>query len=78
MTTVQFTPAAKAGRIYSAMAGLKSGALLTVASSGIAVPRVEIGLNTDATSTYMRLTLEEAHALAHELLKCIDAVEVSQ
>jgi hypothetical protein len=65
MTTVQFTPAAKADRIYSAMAGLKSGALLTVAS-------------TDACTQYLRLTLEEAHALAHELLKCIDAVEAGQ
>ena len=78
MTTVQFTPAAKAGRIYSTLASLESGALLTVASTGIAAPRVEIGLSTDTTSTYMRLTLEEAHALAHELLKCIDAVEVAQ
>ncbi len=78
MTTVQFTPAAKAGRIYSAMAGLKSGALLTVASTGIAVPRVEIGLSSDTCTQHLRLTLEEAHALAHELLKCIDAVEVAQ
>ena len=78
MTTVQFTPAAKAGRIYSPMAGLKSGALLTVASTGIAVPRVEIGLSSDTSTQHLRLTLEEAHALAHELLKCIDAVEVAQ
>ena len=73
MTT--FTQHSHPGKLHSASAFTQRGELLTVNATPA---RLEIGLNSDTCTQYLRFDLEQARALVSELALAIAAMDAQQ
>lgn len=73
MTT--FTQHSHPGKLHSASAYTERRELLTVNATPA---RLEIGLNSDTCTQYLRFDLEQARALVSELALAIAAMDAQQ
>ena len=73
MTT--FTQHSHPGKLHSASAYTERRELLTVNATPA---RLEIGLNSDTSTVYLRFDLEQARALLTELALAIAAMDAQQ
>ena len=73
MTT--FTQHSHPGKLHSASAYTERRELLTLNATPA---RLEIGLNSDASTVYLRFDLEQARALLTELALAIAAMDAQQ
>ena len=72
-----FTQYSQTGRLLAASAILDNGSALTVATVS-ANTKIEIGLSSDQSTSYLRFSEADARALVCELQKCLIALEVAR
>ena len=70
-----FTQHSPPGKLHSSSAYTQRGELLTVNATPA---RLEIGLNNDTCTQYLRFDLEQARALVSELALAIGAMDAQQ